>query len=67
MNYLERKKKLSYLLSEIMAGRCTNLTQMANKLDCSTSTIKRMIRLLKQDGNVIKYSQATNRFYVKNS
>lgn len=66
MRFIERKQKLEYLLEMIEKGRCISLEQIANEFDCSKRTVKRMISILKEDGNSIKYCPL-NRKYFKNN
>jgi DNA invertase Pin-like site-specific DNA recombinase len=43
MNFLERKKRLDYLLERIEKGQCISTNQMAQKFNCTKRTIKRVI------------------------
>ena len=40
MRYIERKQKSEYLLELIEKGKCHSLKQIADKFECSESTIK---------------------------
>ena len=47
MNFRERKERLDYLLEMVEKGQCVSLIQVAEKFDCSESTVKRMITELR--------------------
>ncbi len=66
MTYLERKKKLNYLLEMIDKGRCLSLKQIAYKFECSERTVKRLLANLRDEGHEIKYCYATRKFYIEN-
>ena len=62
MNLKEKKEKLIYLLELIEKGRCTSLSEMAKRFDCSKRTIKRMVAILREEGNNIRYCQKNRKF-----
>jgi len=65
MDYLTYTEKINYLLEMIEKGRLTSLQQAAEKFDCSQSTIKRMLSLLRGKGYVIYYCR-TKKIVLKN-
>lgn len=66
MRYIDRKKKLDYLLEMIKKGRCLSAVQVSMKLDCSSRTVKRMISELKEDGHSITYCKYTKKYFLEN-
>ena len=66
MDYLTYTKKLNYLLEMGEKGRLLSLKQASEKFDCSTSTIKRMLKTLREMGYNISYCRTTKKFVLKN-
>ena len=64
MNFIERKKRLDYLLEMIEKKQCISTHQMAEKFNCSTRTIERMFAELRNEGNNIKYSKESKKYIV---
>ena len=62
MNFIERKKRLDYLLEMLQKGRCISSHQMAQKFNCSSRTIERMLSLLRNEGYSIKYCKEMNKY-----
>ncbi len=65
MRFIERKQKIEYLLEMIEKGRCNSYHQIAEKFECSESTVKRMLSDLKEEGHDIKYCKGLGKFIVK--
>ena len=65
MNFIERKKRLDYLLQMIEKERCQSLEQIAIHFNCSKNTAKRMLVCLRDDGNNITYCKVNRKFYLK--
>jgi biotin operon repressor len=65
MDYLTYSEKLDYLLEMTRKGRFTSLQQASDKYNCSISTIKRMLNILRIKGYNIKYSRDEKKFYLK--
>ena len=64
MRFIERKKKLEYLLYLISKGRMLSIRQIAEKYGCSNRTVKRMISDLKEEGYKISYSKSLKKFII---
>jgi len=65
MRFLERKKRMDYLLEMIEKGRCMSLDQVASNFKCSKRTVKRFISDLREECHVIAYSKQSKRFFLK--
>ncbi len=65
MNFLDKKKRLDYLLELIIKGQCLSILQIALKFDCSGKTVKRMIGLLREEGNDIIYCKSSKKFRIR--
>ncbi len=65
MNFRERKERLDYLLEMVEKGQCVSLIQVAEKYNCSTRTVKRMIAELKEYGHQIEYCSCLKKFQKK--
>lgn len=65
MNFRERKQRLDYLLEMVEKGQCISLMQIAEKFNCSESTVKRMITELRDEGYNIKYCKLNRKFLIK--
>ena len=66
MTYNERKKRLDYLLEMIEKGQCNSTSQMAQKFNCSTRTIERMLAELRNDGKDVNYCRESNKYKIIN-
>jgi predicted DNA-binding transcriptional regulator YafY len=64
MNFIERKKRLDYLLEMIEKGQCISTNQLAVKFDCSTRTVERMINELRNEGIKIKYCSTSKKYRI---
>jgi len=62
MNFRERKERLEYLLEMIEKGRCISTVQIAEKFNCSSKTVERMIIKLRENGHNIKYCRKSARY-----
>lgn len=65
MRFIERKKRLEYLLEMIEKGQCISLSQVSTKFECSASTVKRMLNLLREEGHKVEYCKKNGKFYRK--
>lgn len=65
MNFRERKQRLDYLLKMVEKGQCISTTQIAEKFECSSRTVKRMITELRDDGHQIEYCNCLKKFLKK--
>lgn len=65
MRFLERKRKLDYLLESIEKGRIMSLDHVADKFDCSTRTVKRLLSDLREDGHSIRYDKRVKKFFTE--
>jgi len=65
MDYLTYAKKLDYIKWLAKRKATGGRKDLANKMDVSVSTVKRMIRNLRTDGTNIKYCRM-RRSYVLN-
>ena len=66
MKYIERKEKNKYLLEMIEREWCFSLKQIAEKFECSESTVKRMLSELRDEGHNIQYCKQNRRFMKNN-
>ncbi|MCB9211816.1 MAG: hypothetical protein H6609_20835 [Ignavibacteriales bacterium] len=62
MNFRERKQRLDYLLEMIEKGQCISLTQVAEKFNCCSKTVERMIFKLRKNGYNIKYCRKLEKY-----
>jgi biotin operon repressor len=62
MRFIERKKKMDYLLESIEKGRVRSLENVAEKFECSTRTIKRLLSDLREDGHSVRYDKKNKKF-----
>ena len=65
MRFLERKKKLDYLLESIEKGRIISLDNVADKFECSTRTVKRLLSDLREDGHPVRYDKRGKKFFTE--
>jgi len=64
MRFIERKKKIDYLLEMIEKERCISLSQIADKFEVSKRTVKRMLAELREEGHNIKYCNSQKKFRI---
>lgn len=64
MNFIERKKRLDYLLEMIEKEQHFNKSELADKFNCSTRTIERMINELRNEGTKIKYCSTSKKYRI---
>ncbi|MCC7331458.1 MAG: hypothetical protein IT232_02520 [Flavobacteriales bacterium] len=62
MNFRERKERLNYLLEMVEKGQCISLIQVAEKFNCCSKTVERMIIKLRKDGYNIKYCRKLEKY-----
>lgn len=62
MNSIERKERLDYLLEMIEKGQCISLIQVAEKFNCCSKTVERMIFKLRKNGYNIRYCRKIERY-----
>ncbi|PCI96535.1 MAG: hypothetical protein COB15_09795 [Flavobacteriales bacterium] len=67
MNFIERKKRLDYLLEMIEKGQCISTNQLADKFNCSTRTIERMVNELRNEGINVKYCSTSKKYRITSS
>ena len=65
MNFIERKKRLDYLLEMIEKGQCISTHQVAEKFNCCSKTVKRLIDELREEGHKVKYCKSARKFLLK--
>ena len=65
MDYYTNSKRLEYLLEMIKKNRCISVRQVASQFSCSNRTVKRMLALLRENGNEIKYCRKQRKFFIK--
>lgn len=66
MRFIERKRRLEYLLEMIEKGRCISVQQVSECYNCSERTIKRMIAELRDEGHHIHYCKIKKKYLKKN-
>ncbi|MFA6984462.1 MAG: HTH domain-containing protein [Sedimentibacter sp.] len=64
MRFIDRKRKVMYLLELIEKGNCFSAEQASIKLGCSSRTVKRMIEDLREEGHEIMYCRHTNKYRI---
>ncbi len=62
MRFIDRKRRIEYLLEMIKRGRCLSLSQIADSFDCSERTVKRLISEIREEGNDIRYCRKQKKF-----
>lgn len=65
MDYYANSKRLEYLLEMIKKNRCMSIRQIASQFSCSNRTVKRMLALLRENGNEIEYCRKQKKFFIK--
>ncbi len=65
MDYLTYTEKLNYLLEMIKKGQLLSLKQASEKFGCSESTIKRMLKTLREQEYRIRYCKKTRKYYIE--
>jgi len=66
MNYLTYSEKKNYLLEMIKNERLFSMKQASEKFNCSKSTIKRMLYVLRFQGYSINYCRKSKKYLLKN-
>lgn len=56
---------MNYMLELIIKGRLFSLQQASEKFNCSKSTIKRMLKTLREQGHPIKYCKKSKKFIIE--
>ena len=64
MNFIEKNKRIEYLLKMIEKEQFVSIKQMSSKFCCSESTIKRMLSTLRVEGHFIKYNRKIGKFFI---
>jgi DeoR/GlpR family transcriptional regulator of sugar metabolism len=65
MDFLSYEKRLDYILDLIQKNRLRSLQALADKFDCSTRTIKRMLNHLRNKGHDIQYDRLQKKYFIK--
>lgn len=65
MRFVERKKKMDYLLYSIEKGRIDSLDHVADKFECSTRTVKRLLSDLREEGHDVRYDKREKKFFTE--
>ncbi len=66
MRFIERKKRLAYLIDLVDKGRLLSLKAIADKFECSDRTVKRLLADLREEGYHIIYCRRRKKFIQKN-
>jgi biotin operon repressor len=64
MNFIERKKRFAYLLEIIEKGQYISTNEIADKFNCSSRTIERMVSELKKEGCKINYCRTLKKHKI---
>lgn len=65
MNYINYSKKLEYIQVLALKKATGTCKELAQRLDVSESTIKRMIQCLREKGVAIRYSQDRKTYFIE--
>lgn len=65
MDYLTYSEKIKYLLEMIEKERLFSTKQASEKFECSESTIKRMLKTLREQGYPIKYCKKIKKYFIE--
>ena len=65
MDYLTYSERLNYLLEMIEKGQLLSLKQASEKFGCSESTIKRMLKTIREQGHHIKYCKIAKKYFIE--
>lgn len=65
MDYITYNKRIQYVLSLVKNKRLLSPVELAEKLECSEKTIRRMINELRMQGHPIKYSKSAGRYILE--
>jgi predicted DNA-binding transcriptional regulator YafY len=65
MDFRSYEKRLDYILELIQKNRLRSLQSVADKFDCSTRTIKRMLNHLRDRGHDIQYDRLQKKYFIK--
>ncbi|MBA3985768.1 MAG: HTH domain-containing protein [Flavobacteriales bacterium] len=66
MAYETYTERLDYLLELALKQNLKSIKQISEKFNCSESTIKRMLKTLRNKGYNIKYCPVEKKFIEKN-
>lgn len=66
MRFIERKKRVTYLLELIQKGRLLSIRSISDKFDCSDRTAKRLLDDLRDEGHPVEYDRQGKKFVIKN-
>jgi biotin operon repressor len=64
MRFLERKKKIEFLLSLIKNEYTGNANKLADKLCVSCATVENYLALLREEGHQIGYCTRRKTYYL---
>lgn len=64
MNYINYTKKLDYIQVLALKKATGTCKELAQRLDVSESTIKRMIQCLREQGIPISYSKERKTYFI---
>jgi len=65
MDYQTYTENLNYLLEMVEKGRMTSLQQAADKFECSKSTVKRMLKTLREQGHEVYYCKKHQKYFTQ--
>jgi len=64
MDFLTYAQRLDYILRLIQKSALHSPKELTEKFECSERTIRKMIRLLREKGNDIRYSRSKGKYYL---
>jgi len=67
MDFRSYENRLKYLLELTEKQRFRSIRDVAEKFDCSSRTVKRMLNHLRDQGHDIQYDRLQKKFIIKNS
>jgi len=65
MTFNEHKNNIDYLLYLLEHDRMCALDCVADKLNCSKKTIRRMLNDLRTEGHIIKYDRLNKKYFLE--
>lgn len=65
MDYQTYTEKLNYLHEMIEKERITSLQQAVDKFECSKRTIKRMLKILREQGHEVYYCKKCQKYFMQ--
>jgi len=65
MTFSERQKNMDYLLYLLEHNRLCALDCIADKLNCSKKTIRRMLNDLRNEGHIIGYDRLNKKYFLE--